>query len=313
MVRRVTKLSDVLDDLPVLGVGASLSFGVEPDPVALARRAGGPSFIEYAGAVDYHFMKPSLDALKGDGVPLLYHPSCLNLCGDIPNPTKWIDAVAAHVDAVSSPWLAQDVAICFRGDEGGYSIQLGYFVPPILTKGSLDFAITRVREVVSRLSAPLLLEPAPVAYVLGDMDIFSWLDALAEATDCGLLIDAGHIVSHQLARGESDVTAGLEALDLRRVVEIHVAGGVIRDDPARPGRKVYVDAHDLPVLPETWMVLRHLLGETENLRAVCVECEGSLAAAILPLLELTRERVRAGSGNPALVEKVERELSGATS
>lgn len=303
------RLSDVIDSLPVLGVGASLSFGVNPDPVALARTRGGPSFIEYAGAVQHEFMKPSLDALMRDGVPLLYHPSCLNLCSTIKNPKPWLDAVARHVDAVKSPWLAQDVAICFRGDTGGYSIQLGYFVPPILTKASLEHAVERVEEVLAVVDAPLLLEPAPVTFALGDMDIFEWLGALAERTDCGLLIDAGHIVSHQLARGADNITDGLERLDLERVIEIHVAGGVIKEDPGSK-RRVYVDAHDLPVLPETWMVLRTLLDGATNLRAVCVECEGSLAASILPLLQLTRERVRHGSGNPALVDAVQRELEG---
>ena len=47
---------------------------------------------------------------------------------------------------MKSPWLAQDVALCFV-DEPGYSIQLGYFVSPILTKDSLEEAVVRVQEV----------------------------------------------------------------------------------------------------------------------------------------------------------------------
>ncbi|HCH63379.1 MAG TPA: hypothetical protein DFR83_11275, partial [Deltaproteobacteria bacterium] len=99
-------LVDVLaKDLPVLGVGASLSFGVEPDPIALARAVGGPDFIEYAGAVEPSPILPAVQNLHRMGVPVLYHPSCLNLCGPWPNPPSWLDAVDRHVQAVSSAWL----------------------------------------------------------------------------------------------------------------------------------------------------------------------------------------------------------------
>ena len=94
-------------------------------------------------------------------IPVLYHPSCINLCGPWPNPPTWLKAIDRHVDAVSSPWLAQDVAVCFVGDQPGYSIQLGYFIGPILTKESLEQAVDRVLEVRRSVSAPLLLEPPP--------------------------------------------------------------------------------------------------------------------------------------------------------
>lgn len=308
------KFTPRADELPTLGVGASLSFGTEPDPVQLARHPGGPSFVEYAGAVAWQSLEPALSQLKKANVPLLYHPSCLNLCGPYPNPTSWIQAVSAHVAAVDSAWLAQDVSICFVGDTPGYSIQLGYFIPPILTRESLAQAADRVREVTDRVTVPLLLEPAPVTFQLGDMTIFEWLGELARRTDCGLLLDAGHVVSHQLARGnDSDLIAGLEALDLDRVTEVHVAGGVLFEHVARGGRRrYYQDSHDLPILPETWQVFVALLERCPRLRAVCVECEGSLAQAILPIIQEVRQEVVDRALNPALREKVASELASGT-
>lgn len=309
------RFSPKADELPTLGVGASLSFGTEPDPVQLARLPGGPSFIEYAGAVDWQSLEPALSQLKRAGVPLLYHPSCLNLCGPYPNPTPWIQAVSQHVAAVDSAWLAQDVSICFVGDTPGYSIQLGYFIPPILTRESLAQAVVRVREVTDRITVPLLLEPAPVTFRLGDMTIFEWLGALANETDCGLLIDAGHVVSHQMAAGNADdLTAGLDALELDRVTEVHVAGGVLFERVERGGRrKYYQDSHDLPILPETWQVFVALLERCPRLRAVCVECEGSLAQTILPIIQEVRQEVADRALNPVLREKVAIELAAAGS
>lgn len=304
MPSRPHDLDLVLEQLPVLGVGASLSFGVEPDPVALAASPGGPSFIEYAGPVEHGLHAGSTNALRDLGIPVLYHPSCLNLCGPHPNPEPWLAQVDAHVKAVGSAWLAQDVACCFVGNTPGYSIQLGYFVPPVQTRDALEEAVDRVMEVRRRVHAPLLLEPAPVTFVAGDMDIFSWLGELAQRTGCGLLLDAGHVVSHQLVAGRA-LTDGLESLPLDRVVEVHVAGGVIEE---HDGRRYYKDAHDLPVLPEAWSVLRFLLERCPNLKAVCVECEGSVASTVLPMLRKTRERVAQGAANDALRLKARQEL-----
>ena len=283
----------------MLGVGASLSFGAQPDPADLARARGGPAFVEYAGAVQPEALEPGLSKLKKQGVPLLYHPSCLNLCGPWANPPAWVAAVDHHCRTVGSAWLAQDVAICFASDTPGYSIQLGYFVPPILTAESLEEAVRRVAEVTAGVSVPLLLEPAPVTFQLGNLSIFEWLGELARRTDCGLLLDAGHVVSHQLALGARDLTAGLDALDLDRVTELHVAGGVIY---AEGGRRFYQDAHDLPVLPETWEVFGALLERCERLRAVCVECEGSLTGAIVPVLDRVRTLVNERSAHLELAQ-----------
>lgn len=291
--------------LPVLGVGASLSFGAEPDPVALAAMPGGPSFIEYAGPVQHTFMRGPLEQLRRLGVPLLYHPSCLNLCGPYPNPPGWLAAVNAHVRAVESAWLAQDVATCFIGDEPGYSIGLGYFLPPIFTRASLDEAVERVGEVRALVRAPLLLEPAPLTFLVGDMDSLAWLGALAERTDCGLLLDAGHLVSHNLAAGRP-AEAPPEGLPLERVIEVHLAGGVLRE---RGGRRYYIDAHELPVLPETRAVFGELLRLCPNLRALCVECEGAAAQTVLPALRRVRERAALSAANPLLREKARAELA----
>lgn len=303
--------------LPVLGVGASLSIGVEPDPVALAKAPGGPAFIEYAGPVTQSWVRPTVDALADLDVPVLYHPSNLNLSGTVENPAAWVAQVDAHVTAVGSAWLAQDVAQCFVHPAGGYSNQLGYFVPPVLTKGSLALAVDRVREVQDALSVPLLLEPAPVTYHLGDMDALVWLSALADATGSGLLLDCGHVVAHQMAAARKRATdpgcglaadAGLSALDWARVVEVHIAGGTLQrpDD----GPALYVDAHDVPILPETWHVFRTIVEAATELRAICVECEGASAHAVIPVLDQVRQRAVRLTPHDALRTKIERALEG---
>ncbi len=45
-------MSTIIEQLPTLGVGASLSLSSKPEPVSLVNSAGGPDFVEYAGLVD---------------------------------------------------------------------------------------------------------------------------------------------------------------------------------------------------------------------------------------------------------------------
>ena len=68
-----------IQNLPVVGVGASLSFGVPPDPVSLAQMRDGPDFVEYAGSVDAMIYQKEIRTLHEQKVPTLFHPSCLNL------------------------------------------------------------------------------------------------------------------------------------------------------------------------------------------------------------------------------------------
>ena len=281
-----------IQNLPVVGVGASLSFGVPPDPVSLAQMRDGPDFVEYAGSVDAMIYQKEIRTLHEQKVPTLFHPSCLNLCGPWSNPKQWLEAVQEHVQYVRSPWLAQDVSVCFV-EEPGYSIQLGYFVGPILSKESLEQAVQRVLEVRSIVSVPLLLEPPPATWRIGDMSMMEWLNELALRTGCGLLIDSGHIYAHCLVEKRNL----LSDIDFSRVVEIHVAGGSIG---VHNRRKYYTDDHRLPIQPEVWAVFDKLVASSPNLKAVCYECEGASAASVLPVLQRVRHRVLQNTQNEEL-------------
>ncbi|MBL8618996.1 MAG: DUF692 family protein [Deltaproteobacteria bacterium] len=298
--------------LPVLGVGLSTSFGVEPEPLALARQPGGPAFVEYAGPVHLGAVREGVEQLAALGLPALYHPSALNLCGPWPNPPAWVRAVAAHARAVGSPWLAQDVAVCFSTPAGGYSVQLGYFVPPVFTEAGLDEAVARVTEARAGLDRPLLLEPAPLSFCAGPLHPLDWLAQLAARTGCGLLLDAGHLLSILMARRAAGapperIEEALARLPMDRVIELHVAGGAVEEVD---GHALYVDQHELPALPETWAVARAVLQRAPALRAVCVEVEGMAAPMVLAALDRARQEVVLHAIHDELRRKVRAEQQG---
>ncbi|MBM4380830.1 MAG: DUF692 family protein [Deltaproteobacteria bacterium] len=300
-------MSSPLQGLPILGVGASLSLEARPDPAALAARPGGPSFVEYASKACFEAVGGDVARVKAAGARVLFHPSYINFCGTFPNAQAWLDETARHISATGSPWFAQDVAYCGWEGNPGYSTQFGFFLPPLLTGASLEAACERVREVMARVPVQVALEPPPFNFVVGDMGLLRFFGALAERTDAALLLDAGHLVSWEVATGLR-VADDAEGFPWHRVVELHVAGGKL--EAGEGGGAVYVDAHEQAVLERTWDMFRWLLGRATQLRAVCFECEGATEEAVMATLARVRGMVLEHGACPALVEKVQEELRG---
>jgi len=294
-------MSAIIEKLPTLGIGASLSLSSKPDPVTLVNSAGGPSFVEYAGLVDVEAVIDEVERVRATGTPVLFHPSYINFCGSFANSSVWLEETARHIEAVHSPWFAQDCAYCFWQEGAGYSSQLGYFIPPIFNQSSLDLAVQRVKEVQYVMSVPVAIEPPPVTFVAGTMPLFTFFGELSRATDCAILLDMGHLVSYEMASGRK-VRDALDELPCERVVEVHVAGGRLKKGDEG---SIYVDAHECTILEETWQMFDDILPELPNVKAVCYECEGVNENTVLSTLKKIRQIVRNKSVSQSLCKSLE--------
>lgn len=291
---------NLFDNLPTLGVGVSLSLSSQPDPVALVRANGGPRFVEYAGQADVANVLAEVERVRAAGVPVLFHPAYINFCGSFANSRAWLDATAAHIQAVGSPWFAQDVAYCFWQEGPGYSSQLGYFIPLILNAASLTRALERVSEVKAAVPVTVAIEPPPMVFVAGAMPLFTFFGRLANEADCAILLDMGHLVSYEMASGQR-VRDQLTDLPVDRVIEIHIAGGKLKETPHGP---VYVDAHECAILEPAWRMLEAMLPVLPNVKALCYECEGMSETTVLSTLKRLRQLVRTKSVSPGLIAAV---------
>ncbi len=300
-------MSNYLVQLPTLGVGASLSLSSKPDPVSLVRAKGGPSFVEYSGLVDVDEVIDEVEKIRAAGAPVLFHPSYINFCGSYSNSDAWLEATSKHIESVGSSWFAQDVAYCFWEEGPGYSTQLGYFIPLIFNQRSLELAVERVKEVQTKVSVPVAIEPPPVAFIIGAMPLFSFFGSLANQTDCAILLDMGHLVSYEMASGRS-VLEAIDELPVERVIEVHIAGGRLKegnkDGEAGP---IYVDAHECEIVEQTWQMLEDMLPRLPNVKAVCYECEGVNENSVLATLKRIRKIVREKSSSEALVMSLDKE------
>ncbi|MBL4621364.1 MAG: DUF692 family protein, partial [Immundisolibacteraceae bacterium] len=122
---------------------------------------------------------------------------------------------------------------------------------------------------------------------------------LAEAVDCALLLDMGHLVSYQMASGKL-ISDELDPLPYERVIEVHIAGGRLAAGDSTRG-PIYVDAHEQPILEQSWQMLAQLLPKLFNLKAVCFECEGSDPKTVLDTLYKINQQVSELSGSQSLL------------
>jgi len=295
-------MSTIFEELPALGVGASLSLSSDPDPVSLVRAKGGPSFVEYSGLIDVDEVIDEVEKIRAAGASILFHPSYINFCGSYPNSDAWLEATAKHIDAVASPWFAQDCAYCFWEEGPGYSTQLGYFIPPIFNQNSLSLAVERVKEVQAKVPVPVAIEPPPVVFIAGSMPLFSFFGSLSKQTDSAILLDMGHLVSYEMASGRKVLDA-IDELPCERVVEVHIAGGRLNEGETGP---IYVDAHECAIVEQTWQMFEAMLPLLPNVKAVCYECEGVNESSVLSTLKRLRKIVRGKSICKSLVATLDK-------
>jgi uncharacterized protein len=287
-------------DAPYLGLGLSTNLGAtdEPNPWRLLEaRPGLFDFVEYSAPLHVadarreaaHF--PLLLSRRAE-VPAVYHPVHLNLWGEKLESTARLAALDAHVREVGSPWVGNDVG-WWHHEETPFP---GYlFVPPPMSEAGLADAVRHARHVQSALSVPLLLETPATQARTGPLHVLEFMARLHAETGLGLILDLGHLFSHQLALG-LPADAGFEAFPFEAVVEIHIAGGVVT---RRGDRRFYVDDHTQPVREELFEMLEAVLPRCTLLKGVTFEGDGHPDGIAARTLERLRAVVPAPRGTPA--------------
>jgi uncharacterized protein (UPF0276 family) len=280
-----------------LGLSSNLSTADVPQPYRLLDASPGLfDFVEYSAplALDEARAHASLFPemwRRRPEVPVLFHPVHLNLWGPELEPAAALAELDAHARAVGSPWVGNDVGWWHVGGQPfpGYL----YFTPPFNEAGLVDCA-AHALHVQRHLSMPLVLENPAVLARRGEWHVLDFMARLHARTGLPLLLDLGHLFSHQLSAG-LPLETGLDGFPLDKVVEIHIAGGVVT---RRGPRHFYVDDHTQPVREELFALLESLVPRCPSLRAVTFEGDGHPPEVALVSLRRLRKLVPAGARPP---------------
>jgi uncharacterized protein (UPF0276 family) len=169
-----------------------------------------------------------------------------------------------------------------------------YFTPPFTEAGLRD-CTAHALHVQAHLSVPLALENPAAFARRGDLHVLDFMGRLHARTGLPLLLDLGHLLSYQLAAGIPP-DAGLDGFPLEKVIEIHLAGGVIT---RRGSRGFYVDDHTQPVREELFTLLEAVLPRCTSLRAVTFEGDGHPPEVAALTLRRLRKLVPAAPRRPS--------------
>jgi uncharacterized protein (UPF0276 family) len=290
-----------------LGLSSNLSTADVPQPYRLLDASPGLfDFVEYSAPLSLDEARAHASLFpemwrRREEVPVLFHPVHLNLWGPELEPAAALAALDAHAREVGSPWVGNDVGWWHVGGQPfpGYL----YFTPPFNEAGLGDCA-AHALHVQRHLSRPLVLENPAVLARRGEWHVLDFMARLHARTGLPLLLDLGHLFSHQLSAG-LPLDAGLDGFPLDQVVEIHIAGGVVT---RRGSRRFYVDDHTQPVREELFTLLESLVPRCPSLRAVTFEGDGHPPEVALLSLRRLRALVPAG-GRPPLALRPPRDVA----
>jgi uncharacterized protein (UPF0276 family) len=222
-----------------------------------------------ADAPDLGFFEVHAENYMGDGgpphrylgaicerYPLSLHGVGLSIGGEGPLDRDHLARLRRLVDRYRPESFSEHLA--WSSHDEGY---LNDLLPLPYTPATLDRVVAHVDQVQQALGCRMLLEN-PSTYVLfaeSSIEEVDFLDAIAERTGCGLLLDVNNVmvsaVNHRL-----DPIAYIDRFPVERVGEIHLAGYDETTDDA--GERLLIDAHGSRVRPDVFALYQHTILRT---------------------------------------------------
>jgi uncharacterized protein (UPF0276 family) len=198
--------------------------------------------------------------LRSCGRPLLAHGVGYPVGGmTAPNPEGVLASAASARDLDAVHW-SEHLAFNVAGDA-----HAGFLLPPVQTPEAVAAAVRHIRAYQDAFDRPFLVE-TPTNYlqpVPGDLSDGEYVAAIAEAADCGILLDLHNIWTNE-RNGRQSVDDFLSMIPLDRVWEVHLAGGFETDG-------YYLDAHVGPIDPELLALAARVVPTLPRVRAVIYE------------------------------------------
>ena len=177
--------------------------------------------------------------------PIVLHGVSMNLGGTDPLRQSHLDALEDLVRRFDPAWISEH--LCWGAFGRHYAHDL---LPLPYTEEALRQVVHRIRHVQDRLCRRILVENVSsyVTFRHSAMPEWTFLGEVAEAADCGILLDVNNVYVSAMNHGFSP-EAYIAGLPVGRVGQIHLAGHT-------DAGTHLVDTHDHPVPPPVWSLYR---------------------------------------------------------
>jgi hypothetical protein len=201
--------------------------------------------------------------------PLVSHSVGLSIGSAERFDTNYVEQLARWNQRYGFAWMSEHLAFTRLPLPTKEHLDLGVMAPVPYDADILELLVQRITAVQAAVRAPFLLENNVYYYQLPEQDLSEteFLNQLTQRTGAGLLLDLHNVYTNARNHG-FEPRDFLAELDLSRVVEVHVAGGLEWDG-------IYTDAHS-GVCPEAvWELLEELAPRLPNLGGVVFELFGN--------------------------------------
>ena len=238
-------------EAPFLGVGVGLRPTHQEE--ILARGARGELRVDWFEAISENHMVSGgrplrvLDAVRSLA-PVALHGVSLNLGSVDPLDAHYLASLAVLARRCEAAWVSDH--LCWTGVDG---YQLHDLLPLPFTEEAIAHLAQRIARVQDRLGRRIAVENVSsyAAFTADAMPEWEFLVAVAEAADCGILLDVNNVFVSAHNHGFEAKTY-LDAIPPERVFQIHLAGH-------SSAGGLLVDTHDHPVRDEVWSLYEHAL------------------------------------------------------
>jgi len=212
------------------------------------------------------------DALAlGNLCPVVVHGLGLSIGSASGWNSDYLTVLDQYAQQQCFAWHSEHLGFTLVKNQDGSEDHAGLLLPMPFTQDALDLLCPRIQQLCIRYAVPFLLEnttyylPALTdTYKNGrEWDEIDFLNKIVTRTDCGLLLDLYNFYCNAVNFG-FDPYSALVRLRLDRVIEIHVAGGIMHED-------FLLDVHSSEVPDAVWELLEWILSKVPNLCAITYE------------------------------------------
>ena len=179
--------------------------------------------------------------------PIVMHGVSLSIGSSDPLDFDYLRRLKALRERVRARWVSDH--LCWTGVAGRNTHDL---LPVPYDAAALRHVVERVRTVQDFLGERILLEnPSTYAeFTTSTMSEAEFLAELAQAADCGLLLDVNNVFVSAFNHG-FDAHAYLDTLPASRIAQVHISGHT------HHGTHI-IDSHVGPVIEPVWELWRRV-------------------------------------------------------
>lgn len=177
--------------------------------------------------------------------PVVMHGVSLSIGSTDPLNFDYLARLKRLADEIKPRWISDH--LCWTGVLGLNAHDL---LPVPLNEETLSHVVERIRTVQDYLERPLVLEnpSSYVTFASSTLSEWEFLARMAEAADCGLLLDVNNVYVSSVNH-DFDPLEYLQRVPHERIVQCHLAGHT-------DCQTHLIDTHDNHVIDAVWQLYR---------------------------------------------------------